>query len=103
MDLDSPGKILKPWKYNAILGKSSIRQAPNESDLDFYLLKVDGELSCWTRIQRRFMKSIKLHLETKVSQDCRVNELLPNFEWRADPFRGQINKFTCAHIIDKGL
>ena len=47
--------------------------------------------------------TIKIHLETKVSQDCRVNELLPNFERRADPFRGQIKKFTCAHIIDKGL
>ena len=67
------------------------------------MLKVDGELSCWTRIQRRFMKSIKLHLETKVSQDCRVNELLPNFERRAEPFRGQNKKISCAQIIDKGL
>ena len=81
----------------------SFLTAPIESDLDFYLLKVDGELSCWTRIQRRFMKSIKLHLETKVSQDCRVNELLPNFERRAEPFRGQNKKISFAQIIDKGL
>ena len=54
MDLETSRKIGNPQEYKAknttFLAKFSIRHAPNESDMDFYLLKVDGELGCWTRI-----------------------------------------------------
>ena len=54
MDLKSSRKRWNPKKYKSknstFLAKFSIFMYQMRSDMDVYLLKVDGELGCWTRI-----------------------------------------------------
>ena len=80
-----------------------ILKARIDSDLDFYLLKLDGELSCWTTFYEIQNITTWNQSVPGLPQDCRVDELLPNFERRAEPFRGQNKKISFAQIIDKGL
>ena len=73
------------------------------TSLDFYLLKLDGELnSCAT-----FYETQNITTENQsgsgLAQDCRVDELLRNFERRAEAFRGPNKKISFDQLIEKGL
>ena len=73
------------------------------TSLDFYLLKLDGELSsCATFYETQNITTGNQSV-SGLAQDCRVDELLRNFERRAEAFRGPNKKISFAQLIEKGL
>ena len=73
------------------------------TSLDFYLLKLDGELSCWATFYETQNITTGNQSVSGLAQDCRVDELLRNFERRAEGFRGPNKKISFAQLIEKGL